>query len=84
MKMKGKDQNNYELKKRAKEAYKGNKELSSPKDVMVNKNKQFIIKTKSKRETREMLLKSDALKDLATINLPRRRRQRNLLLSVDL
>lgn len=65
---------------------KNNKDLPVPGDVVITKNKQVILKMKSRRETetiRDVLQKSDTLKKKIKINIPRRRRERVLILSVD-
>lgn len=75
-----------ELKREIKSKCKDNKDLLVPGDVLITKNKQAISKMKSRRETetiRDVLQKSDTLKEKIKINIPRRRRERVLILSVD-
>lgn len=62
------------------------KDLPVPGHVVITKNKQVILKMKSRRETetiRDVLQKSDTLKENIKVNIPRRRRERALILSVD-
>lgn len=74
------------LKKRVKEVVKSDNTLPVPRDVVVTKAKQVIFKMTSREETERMrnrLIESETLKDTMKINIPRRRRERLLLLSVD-
>lgn len=74
------------LKREIKAKCKDNKDLPMPRDVVTTKNKQVSLKMRSAKETetiREVLLKSDTLKEKIKVNIPRRRRERVLILSVD-
>lgn len=80
------EQNMNELKKQVKEACRTNPDLPPPRDVVVTKANQVILKMKSMDETesiKSVLMDTDSLKDQIKINTPRRRRERLLLLSVD-
>lgn len=75
-----------EVRKTVREFYRGNKDIPEPGDVIVTKNKQLILKMKSRRETeraRDALEKVEKLKESARINIPNRRRKRMMILSVD-
>lgn len=75
-----------ELKRQVKETCREDPNLPTPKDVVITKARQVILKMKSKEETekiRKVLTEKEDLKDTAKINVPKKRRERMLILSVD-
>lgn len=74
------------LRKRVKDAFRSDASLPAPRDVVVTKAKQVILKMTNRDETekmREKLMEMDSLRSDVKVNIPRRRRERLLLLSVD-
>lgn len=74
------------VKETVREIYRGNANLPKPDDVLVTKNKQLILKMKNKGDTElaKSALEADSgLKEIVNINIPKRRRKRLMILSVD-
>lgn len=75
-----------EIKKYVKEACRADADLPSPRDVVITKAHQVILKMKNKDETEQIrtaLMGSATLKERVKINVPKKRRERILILSVD-
>lgn len=75
-----------QLREKIKLVNKRNKDLPLPKDIITTKTNRVILKYKTKAEVdviRDSLADSEEIKDIAKINVPIRRRERILILSVD-
>lgn len=75
-----------DVKKRVKEVCRNVEDLPAPSDVVVTKARQVIIKMKSREDRdkmKQVLEGSDTLQEKTRINVPRGRKERLLLLSVD-
>lgn len=75
-----------ELKKKIKDLCKEKVDFPAPSDVMITKTKQVIMKYKNKKDlemARDKMAEADEVNNLAKINIPVRRRERILVLSVD-
>lgn len=80
------EQDMEEIKRNVKDICKSNVDLPSPKDVVITRTRQVILKMKNREETETMRLalsESEALKEKTKISVPRKRRERLLLLSLD-
>lgn len=74
------------VKSEVKRVCKADGELGIPNDILVTKLGQIILKLRNKKETeiaRTLLQKDENLRDKIVINVPKRRRERILILSVD-
>lgn len=74
------------VKQAIKESCRTNKDLPTPGDVVITKNRQVILRMSSKSDTElisSALREEESLKDKVKINVPRKRRERMLILSVD-
>lgn len=75
-----------ELKQKIKDSCRKRANFPVPQDVVTTKNGQVILKYKSKKEVdlaKNNMEDSDEIKDMVKINVPIRRRERILILSVD-
>lgn len=75
-----------ELKEKIKTISKAREDFPTPSDVLVNKNRQVIMKYRNRKEVetaRDAMVGSDEVKNVAKVNVPIRRRERILILSVD-
>lgn len=75
-----------EVKDKIKELCKTKESFPAPSDVVITKAKQVIMRYKNRSEVekaRDSMVESDEIKDLIKVNIPVRRRERILLLSVD-
>lgn len=75
-----------ELKEKIKTISKAREDFPTPSDVLVTKNRQVIMKYRNRKEVetvRDAMVGSDEVKNVAKVNVPIRRRERILILSVD-
>lgn len=75
-----------EIKDKIKELCRTKEDFPAPSDVVITKARQVIMKYKNKNEVekaRDNIADSDVGRDVAKINIPVRKRERVLLLSVD-
>lgn len=75
-----------DIKKAIKTSCMKDRNLPTPGDVVITKNKQVILKMNSRGETEiisNALREAEELKDKVKINIPKRKRERMLVLSVD-
>lgn len=74
------------VKDKVKEICKGRSDLPTPNDVIVTKSNQVILKYRNKKEVeimKDSLTEAQEIKNMAKVNVPVRRRDRVLILSVD-
>lgn len=74
------------VKQAIKDRCRTNKDLPIPGDVVITKNRQVILRMSSRSDTEiisNALREEENLKDKVKINVPRKRRERLLILSVD-
>lgn len=75
-----------EIKRGIKEACKNNPDIPSPNDVVTTKDGQIILKLRNRQEAekiRDVMSEEEQLRDKVSINMPLRKRERLLVLSVD-
>lgn len=75
-----------ELKEKIKTISKAREDFPTPSDVLVTKNRQVIMKYRNRKEVEtasDAMVGSDEVKNVAKVNVPIRRRERILILSVD-
>lgn len=84
--MNAKSDDPVEMKTRIKNICKANPEAPVPKDVVVTKTNKVILRMSRQEDTekmREVIMKDTEIKNKIKVNIPRKRRERLLILSVD-
>lgn len=75
-----------QIKEKVKDLCRGRQDLPTPNDVIMTKSNQVILKYKNKKEVetiKNTFTESEDIKELAKVNVPVRKRDRILILSVD-